>query len=68
MANAEDHATAIAALNESELDGRTIYVSESVPKEKVAGNRTSARDTPRSKNDTSSLHYHYSASDNFFMC
>ena len=56
MASAEDHAAAIAALNESELDGRTIYVSESVPKEKVAGTRTSTRDAPRSKNATSSLH------------
>ena len=55
MANAEDHAAAIAALNESELDGRTIYVSESVPKERVAGNRT--RDTPRSKNDVCKIEW-----------
>jgi RNA recognition motif-containing protein len=55
MSNADDHAAAIAALNESELDGRTIYVSESVPKDKAAGNRT--RDTPRSKNDVCKIEW-----------
>jgi nucleolin len=45
MSNAEEHAAAIAALNELELDGRTIYVNESSPKERVASNRT--RDSPR---------------------
>ena len=39
MSNAEEHAAAIAALNESEVGGRTIYVSESVPKEKYAANK-----------------------------
>jgi hypothetical protein len=47
MSNAEEHAAAIAALSELELDGRTIYVNESSPKERVASNRT--RDSPRSK-------------------
>lgn len=36
MSNAAEHAAAIAALNESEMGGRTIYVSESLPKDKVA--------------------------------
>ncbi|KAL3790117.1 hypothetical protein ACHAW5_007724 [Stephanodiscus triporus] len=36
MSNAEEHAAAIAALNESQLGGRTIYVNESLPKDKVA--------------------------------
>jgi nucleolin len=39
MSNAEEHAAAIEALNESEVAGRTIYVSESLPKEKVAENK-----------------------------
>ena len=39
MSSAEEHAAAIAALNESEVGGRTIYVSESVPKEKYAANK-----------------------------
>ncbi len=39
MASAEEHAAAIEALNESEVGGRTIYVSESVPKEKYAANK-----------------------------
>jgi RNA recognition motif-containing protein len=39
MSNAEEHAAAIAALNESEVGGRTIFVSESVPKEKYAANK-----------------------------
>ena len=39
MSNAEEHAAAIAALNESDLGGRTIYVSESLPKDKVAENK-----------------------------
>ncbi|KAL7539947.1 hypothetical protein ACHAXR_009746 [Thalassiosira sp. AJA248-18] len=39
MSNAEEHAAAIEALNESEVGGRTIYVSESLPKEKVAANK-----------------------------
>mmetsp|Transcript_29345 Transcript_29345/g.55681 ORF Transcript_29345/g.55681 Transcript_29345/m.55681 type:complete len:398 (-) Transcript_29345:1844-3037(-) len=39
MANAEATAAAIGALNESELGGRTIYVSESLPKDQVADNK-----------------------------
>jgi cold-inducible RNA-binding protein len=35
MSTAEATAAAIAALNETEMGGRTIYVSESLPKEKV---------------------------------
>jgi RNA recognition motif-containing protein len=47
MSSAEEHAAAIAALNESELGGRTIYVSESLPKDKVAEKKT--RDPRKSK-------------------
>jgi RNA recognition motif-containing protein len=39
MSNADETAAAIAALNESEIGGRTIYVSESLPKEKVGENK-----------------------------
>lgn len=39
MTNAAETAAAIAALNESEMGGRTIYVSESLPKEKVVDNK-----------------------------
>lgn len=39
MSTSEEHAAAIAALNESEVGGRTIFVSESVPKEKYAANK-----------------------------
>jgi len=39
MSNAEEHAAAIENLNETEVGGRTIYVSESLPKDKVAENK-----------------------------
>jgi len=39
MSNTEEHAAAIAALDQTEVGGRTIYVSESLPKEKVAENK-----------------------------
>ena len=39
MTNAEETAAAIAALNEAEMGGRTIYVSESLPKEKIVDNK-----------------------------
>ena len=39
MSNAEEHAAAIDAVNESDIAGRTVYVSESLPKEKVAQNK-----------------------------
>jgi hypothetical protein len=49
MSNADEHAAAIAALNESEVNGRTIYVSESLPKDKVAGNKKTYAESKRSK-------------------
>lgn len=49
MSNAEDHAAAIAALNESEVNGRTVYVSESLPKEKIAGSKKTFAESKRSK-------------------
>lgn len=39
MSNAEEHAAAIEGLDQTELSGRTIYVSESLPKDKVAENK-----------------------------
>lgn len=39
MANQEEHLAAIEQMNEAEVSGRTIYVSESLPKEKVAANK-----------------------------
>lgn len=36
MTNSEDHEAAIEQLNQSEIAGRTIYVSESLPKDQVA--------------------------------
>ncbi|KAL7443779.1 hypothetical protein ACHAXH_009588 [Discostella pseudostelligera] len=47
MSNAEEHAAAIAALNESEVNGRTVYVSESLPKDKVAGNKKAYTESKR---------------------
>lgn len=49
MSNAEEHAAAIEALNETEIGGRTIYVSESLPKEKVAENKKKYNDRKQSK-------------------
>lgn len=48
MADADATAAAIAALNESEMNGRTIYVSESLPKEQVQKKKASKR-SPRSE-------------------
>jgi len=48
MSSAEEHAAAIEALNESEVGGRTIYVSESVPKEKYAASKNKF-DSPRKR-------------------
>ena len=49
MSNAEEHAAAIEALNETELAGRTIYVSESLPKEKVNENKKKYQNRKQSK-------------------
>ena len=49
MANAEQHAAAIAALDQTEVGGRTIYVSESLPKEKVAENKQKYNTEKQSK-------------------
>ena len=50
MSNADETAAAISALNESEVGGRTIYVSESLPKEKVADNKKKYIKKKESKN------------------
>lgn len=39
MSNADDHAAAIAALDQTEVGGRTIYVNESLPKDQVKKNK-----------------------------
>lgn len=39
MSSADEHAAAIEAVNESDISGRTVYVSESLPKDKVADNK-----------------------------
>jgi len=39
MSNADEHITAIEGVNEQEVGGRTVYVSESLPKDKVAENK-----------------------------
>lgn len=39
MSNADEHAAAIEAVNESDISGRTVYVSESLPKDKVGENK-----------------------------
>lgn len=49
MANAEETATAIAAVNESEIAGRTVYASESLPKEKVADSKKKYQANKQSK-------------------
>jgi hypothetical protein len=49
MSSAQEHAAAIEALNESEVGGRTIYVSESVPKEKYAANKNKFDGPKKSK-------------------
>ena len=55
MSNEQEHTAAIAALNESEVNGRTIYVSESLPKDKVAGNKKTYVESKRSKFRTTLL-------------
>lgn len=44
MSNAEEHAAAIEGMNEVEVGGRTIYVSESLPKDKVVANKKKYND------------------------
>lgn len=43
MADADATAAAIAALNEVEMNGRTIFVSESLPKDQVQKKRVAQR-------------------------
>ena len=49
MSNADEHAAAIAAVNESEICGRTVYASESLPKEKVAESKKKYQAKKQSK-------------------
>ena len=43
MADADATAAAIAALNEVEMNGRTIFVSESLPKDQVQKKKVAKR-------------------------
>ena len=52
MSNAEEHAAAIAAINESDIGGRTVYASESLPKEKVAESKKKYQAKKESKTST----------------
>jgi RNA recognition motif-containing protein len=47
MADADATAAAIAALNESDMNGRTIYVSESLPKDQVEKKKPARRTSRR---------------------
>jgi len=47
MSNAAEHAGAIEALDQTEVGGRTIYVSESFPKEKVSENKRKYTDNKK---------------------
>lgn len=49
MSNADEHAAAIDSMNETELGGRTIYVSESLPKEMVKKNKEAYKSRKQSK-------------------
>lgn len=55
MTNAEETAAAIAAVNESEISGRTVYASESLPKEKVAEGKKKYQAKKQSELTSSSL-------------
>lgn len=48
MSNADEHAAAIAALDQTEVGGRTIYVNESLPKNQVKKIRRNSN-TPKRK-------------------
>ena len=52
MSNADEHAAAIEGVNESEVAGRTVYVSESLPKEKVAENKKKYQANKQSECDS----------------
>lgn len=52
MSNAEEHAAAIDGLDQAEVGGRTIYVSESLPKEKVAENKKKYKDQKKRNQGT----------------
>mmetsp|Transcript_14366 Transcript_14366/g.31129 ORF Transcript_14366/g.31129 Transcript_14366/m.31129 type:complete len:377 (-) Transcript_14366:57-1187(-) len=52
MATADEHVNAIDQMNEAEVSGRTIYVSESLPKEKVAENKKKYKQTKKKEEGT----------------
>jgi len=49
MSNNEEHIAAIEALNESEVAGRTVYVSESLPKDEVADSKKKYKNKRKKK-------------------
>ena len=52
MSNADEHAAAIAGIDQTELGGRTVYASESLPKDKVSESKKKYQANKQSKNTT----------------
>ena len=50
MSNADEHAAAIAGIDQTELGGRTVYASESLPKDQVSENKKKYQANKQSKN------------------
>lgn len=50
MSNADEHAAAIAGIDQTELGGRTVYASESLPKDQVSDNKKKYQANKQSKN------------------
>lgn len=50
MSNADEHAAAIAALDQTEVGGRTIYVNESLPKDQVKKIKRKSNTPKRTRN------------------
>jgi len=49
MSNLEEHLAAIEALNKSEIAGRIVYISESLPKDQVAAAKKKYKDQKKNK-------------------
>ena len=50
MSNADEHAAAIAGVDQTELGGRTVYASESLPKDQVSEHKKKYQANKQSKN------------------
>lgn len=62
MSNADEHAAAIEGVNESEVAGRTVYVSESLPKEQVAENKKKYQANKQSEFDSTQFFRFFASS------